>query len=158
VTTSNGWRGGHDIKLLEYRWMESQMSDFKASLEMDVDLKEELGVALTATELGRLLKLDRRTVVKYADRWGGVEVCPGTYRFFEKRILEVINGASASKACEEAVCRISDGQRQAGGKVVSRREQKESAGRRDMGGEKARRNGSANPDPHGIFNNPTVAQ
>jgi hypothetical protein len=55
------------------------------------ELEQEYGRAITPQELSKFLSLDRRTIIKYAHRWGGVEVAPGTWRFFEKRILEVLN-------------------------------------------------------------------
>ena len=55
------------------------------------DLSEIFGKSYTPQELAQWLNLDPRTVNKYADRWGGVEVAPGKMRFFEKRIKEVIN-------------------------------------------------------------------
>ncbi|MGA2781768.1 MAG: hypothetical protein ABSF13_07585 [Smithella sp.] len=58
---------------------------------LDESLTNEYGACLSATELAEFLKLDPRTVIKYADRWGGVEVAPGSWRFFEKRIMEVLN-------------------------------------------------------------------
>jgi hypothetical protein len=51
----------------------------------------DLGQAMTPKELAKILKIDHRTVIKYAPRWGGVEVSPGKYRFFENRVMEVIN-------------------------------------------------------------------
>jgi hypothetical protein len=58
---------------------------------MTSELEQEYGRTITPQELGKFLSLDRRTIIKYAHRWGGVEVAPGTWRFFEKRILEVLN-------------------------------------------------------------------
>jgi hypothetical protein len=55
------------------------------SIMINAELSQNCGECLTASELAEFLKLDRRTVVKYANRWGGVEVTPGTWRFFEKK-------------------------------------------------------------------------
>ncbi len=54
-------------------------------------LKEEYGAIITPKELSEFLGLDQRTVIKYADKWGGIEVSPGKYRFFEKLIRRKIN-------------------------------------------------------------------
>jgi len=64
---------------------------------LNSDFVEKFGSCLTAIELAKLLKLDRRTVVKYASYWGGVEVTPGTWRFFEKRIKEVLNAQCSNE-------------------------------------------------------------
>ena len=62
-----------------------------------LDLEKTLGRVIKPKELADYLGLDRRTVIKYASRWGGVEVTPGIWRFFEKRILEVINAVQDNK-------------------------------------------------------------
>jgi integrase len=41
------------------------------------ELVATYGRAIKPAELAKFLGLDRRTVIKYADRWGGVKVCPG---------------------------------------------------------------------------------
>ena len=70
------------------------------------ELEKEFGRVVTAKELAEFLKIDVRTLKKYGDRWGGVEVTPGTWRFFEKPVLEVLNAKSdmqtrqKSLACE----------------------------------------------------------
>lgn len=58
-----------------------------------VDVLNELGAPMTPQELGKLLKLDPRTVIKYYQRWDGVEVVPGKFRFFENRVREILNQA-----------------------------------------------------------------
>jgi DNA-directed RNA polymerase specialized sigma subunit len=62
---------------------------------MDVvdELEKEFGRSLTAKELAQLLRIDSRTVNRYASRWGGVEVSPNRYRFFEKSIKQVFSHA-----------------------------------------------------------------
>jgi DNA-directed RNA polymerase specialized sigma subunit len=52
------------------------------------DLENLYGRAMKPTELAKFLGIDVRTVKKYGDRWGGVEVAPGYMRFFENRVLE----------------------------------------------------------------------
>jgi hypothetical protein len=78
-------------------------------------LHDALGKAMTPKELGGYLGIDARTVVKYADYWGGIEVSPGKYRFFEKKIMEVINADGNNQTWEKKVDRFRDGFR---GKVV----------------------------------------
>ena len=68
------------------------------------DLKEELGAALTPKEVAKLFGVDPRTVKKYADILGGVEVVPGRLRFFENQIRRFIhaNGNLATRCSEVA--------------------------------------------------------
>ena len=61
------------------------------------ELTEIYGRYIEPTELGKFLGIDRRTVVKYPQRWGGVEVSPGLWRFFENRVKEVLNNAEFDK-------------------------------------------------------------
>jgi DNA-directed RNA polymerase specialized sigma subunit len=42
------------------------------------DLENLYGRAMKPTELAKFLGIDVRTVKKYGDRWGGVEVAPVT--------------------------------------------------------------------------------
>ena len=66
------------------------------------DLKKTYGRSIKPRELAEFLGVDPRTVVKYADRWGGVQVAPGTYRFFENRIKEVLDAQqNKEKRCME---------------------------------------------------------
>ena len=62
------------------------------------DLEALYGRSLTAKELAKFLGLDTRTVKKYAYRWGGVEVSPGNWRFFENRIKEVLHAEYNNEA------------------------------------------------------------
>jgi hypothetical protein len=57
------------------------------------DLKLIYGRSIKPKELATFLGLDARTLIKYADTWGGVEVSPGNWRFFENLIKEVIKDA-----------------------------------------------------------------
>ena len=82
-----------------------------------------LGRAITAQELGKFLNLDRRTVIKYAARWGGVEVTPGTWRFFENRIMEVLNAEQGFEKRHMEVQGKRDGSGTDAAKAVSGREQ-----------------------------------
>ena len=51
------------------------------------ELESRYGLSMTPKGLADFLGVDARTVIKYAHIWGGVEVAPGTYRFFENRIM-----------------------------------------------------------------------
>ena len=55
-----------------------------------MELRAELGATLTPADVVELLRLDVSTVKKYASRLGGVEVAPGTLRFFEGKLREVL--------------------------------------------------------------------
>jgi len=48
-------------------------------------LIEAYGKAMTPKEVAIFLGVDYRTVIKYADRWGGVEVSPGKYKFYKEK-------------------------------------------------------------------------
>ena len=48
---------------------------------------------MTAKELAKLLKVNPRTINQYAHLWGGIKVTPTHYRFFEKKVVEVIKNA-----------------------------------------------------------------
>jgi DNA-directed RNA polymerase specialized sigma subunit len=71
---------------------------------MDVidELEEEFGRSLTAKELAQLLRIDPRTVNRYASRWGGIEVSPNRYRFFEKSIKQVFSHANNHRETRQA--------------------------------------------------------
>ena len=97
------------------------------------ELAHNYGGCLTASELAKFLKLDRRTVIKYASRWGGVEVTPGTWRFFEKRILEVLNAEQGFEKRHVEVQGKRDGSGPDAAKAVSGREQKVVSGGAHLG-------------------------
>jgi len=61
-------------------------------------LEEKFGKAMTPVELASFLGVDRRTVMREVDRWGGVTVSPGRVRFFEKLVMEVIDADLKAKA------------------------------------------------------------
>lgn len=88
------------------------------------DMQNILGRAITPQELGKFLNLDRRTIIKYAARWGGVEVAPGTWRFFENRIMEVLNAEQGFEKRHVEVQGKRDGSGPDAAKTVSGREQK----------------------------------
>jgi hypothetical protein len=58
-----------------------------------VDELHDLGTSMTTQQLAVLLKVSPRTVRKYYQRWDGVEVAPGGFRFFENRVKDILNRA-----------------------------------------------------------------
>lgn len=118
-------------------------------------LQKELGSPLTPKDLAQMLGVSVQTVRRYYIRWGGIEVAPGTVRFFEHIVKERIDadldktrqgtpmaGSGYSAGCQK-------------GKDVSRRQRKESprssqVGRSDAadiaGGKAADRHGLADLD------------
>ena len=81
----------------------------KSTSEVIIELINEFGRPITPKDLAMLLNVDPRTVIKYADRWGGIEICPGTYRFFENLVKEAFNGSYSFKTRKKTVCGDRDG-------------------------------------------------
>ena len=119
-----------------------------------IEIQNQLGNAVTPKELAIVLGIDSRTVVKYASRWGGVEVAPGVWRFFEKRIKEVLdNGQSAYEEGRETMERPCNGLRKNSKQMVPRqlkRIRKES-GCMGTGNAKSDDEREAPKRSHGIF-------
>jgi len=123
------------------------------------DMQNILGRAITPQELGKLLNLDRRTVIKYAARWGGVEVTPGTWRFFENRIMEVLNAEQGFEKRHVEVQGKRDGSGPDAAKTVSGREQKVVSGGAHLGKRRKRETGGEIiPDKFGVFGDRPVVQ
>jgi hypothetical protein len=61
------------------------------------ELETAYGKSIKPADLANFLQVDPRTLVKYADRWGGVQVAPGRYRFFENLIKENIENAKSNQ-------------------------------------------------------------
>lgn len=118
-------------------------------------LKKELGSPLTPKELARMFGISVQTVRRYYPRWGGIEVAPGTVRFFEHIVKERINADLDQTGQGTAVAGSgysSGGQK---GENVPRRQRKESScgsqvGRSDAadiaGGDTSNRHGLADLD------------
>lgn len=87
-------------------------------------LEEKYGSVITPQELGGFLRLDHRTVIKYASHWGGVEVLPGKWRFFENLIKEKLDAKFDNKARQEAVSCECDVSRSPRRQIVSGRDKK----------------------------------
>jgi uncharacterized protein YjcR len=83
------------------------------------ELESIYGRSMKPKELAEFLGIDTRTVIKYADRWGGVEVCPGKYRFFENRIKEVLDAKFNNETRLETMERNRHGQGRKTGQIVS---------------------------------------
>ena len=96
-------------------------------------LESMFGRAYSAQELADFLGLDRRTVIKYATTWGGVEVAPGTWRFFEKRIMEVLNAQQGYETGGSAVPWQCHRSGSSGTEDVRGRQQKVASSGRPMG-------------------------
>ncbi|MEN6469584.1 MAG: hypothetical protein ABFD45_11615 [Smithella sp.] len=123
------------------------------------DMQNILGRAITPQELGKFLNLDRRTIIKYAARWGGVEVAPGTWRFFENRIMEVLNAEQGFEKRYVEVQGKRDGSGPDAAKTVSGREQKVVSGGAHLGKRSKKGTGEAViPDKFGIFGNRSMVQ
>ena len=119
---------------------------------LDELLTNKYGVCLSATELAEFLKLDRRTVIKYANRWGGVEVAPGTWRFFENDILEVLDAEQNSEKRNFPVQSKHHSEGNNASANVSGREQKIISRSGGMGKQNQRRNGKGTvTDRFGVF-------
>jgi hypothetical protein len=116
----------------------------------DIKLGQVLGKAYKPQDLGRLLNLDPRTVIKYAHIWGGVEVLPGTVRFFENLVKEKLNADKGNKTWQKEVLSRSDGERPAISEAVSRHKQGVDEISRSVGKKRAR-SAKKLTDPHGIF-------
>ena len=114
------------------------------------DLEELYGKAITPQELGRFLNLDPRTVIKYADRWGGIEVSPGKIRFFEKPIRRYIDASFRDETRQAPMGWRSHGKRKKEDKTLSRCKQGQPTGSSLVGGRNPKATGDI-PDVHGIF-------
>jgi hypothetical protein len=116
------------------------------------ELETTYGRSYTPQELGEFLQLDRRTIVKYAYRWGGVEVAPGTWRFFEKRILEVLNAEFDNETRNLSLPGQRDGKRSNATEGISGRLTKVEKGCLPMGRGYTKRTGErAIQDKYGVF-------
>jgi hypothetical protein len=124
-----------------------------------IEFESIYGRSINPRELAVFLGLDRRTVIKYAHKWGGVEVTPGTWRFFEKRIVEVLNAEQGNEKRNIAISGQCDRSGSDDTKDVCGREQKVLSGGSDLGKRSKKRIGTeAIPDKYGIFGDRNVVQ
>jgi hypothetical protein len=118
-----------------------------------IELTEIYGRSIKPDELGKFLGIDRKTVVKYAPRWGGVEVSPGKWRFFENRIKEVLNAKFDKEAWKEPLPSERDGKRCLQTEAVSGFKQKFISGSGSLGKRnKGNLDKRAVSDKFGLFN------
>jgi hypothetical protein len=115
------------------------------------NLSDEFGRTIRPQELAEFLDIDVRTVKKYAYLWGGVFVTRTDVRFFEKKVMEVIENANAhNETWKEAMERRSLRRPLPHGKDISGQHKavqtgSDSLGRKNTGGiEKSK-------DRHGVF-------
>jgi hypothetical protein len=114
------------------------------------------GRSIRPQELADFLGLDRRTVIKYADRWGGVQVSPGRYRFFENRIKEMLNDAwFNNQTREKALASQHHGRRDVVSKTVSGRNQKVVPQSRGLG-DPAEGSDRKRSNRHGLVDDPIM--
>jgi hypothetical protein len=120
------------------------------------ELNATYGRSIKPKVLADFLGLDQRTVIKYADFWGGVQVSPGRYRFFENRIKEILDDAWFDKQTREKAL---EGQHHGRGrfapKSVPGRYKKNVQESRRMGNRKKERDGKR-PNRHGLLDDPTM--
>lgn len=116
-------------------------------------LKETYGNVLTDVELSEFLGIDPRTVKKYADIWGGVEVSPGKFRFYEKVIRRRLDANIDNEAWQKALegsCRPKWKKKR---KAVSRPDNRVQEKCNIMGNGGKEKTGKR-VDRHGLFDNP----
>ena len=136
--------------------MNSLTSSCAILLELEkvnaVDLEQIYGKSIKPSELAKFLGVDARTVKKYYERWGGVEIAPGHVRFFEKRVLEVLNAELDYQAWEETIPRKCYDSRNPEAKTVPRLKQEIVQGSGGMG-KRDKQNASTESveDKFGIF-------
>ena len=87
-------------------------------------LQHELGQPITPAALARWLGIDVKTVRKYADRWGGVEVAPKRVIFFERIVEERIKSQAMAPAAPPAENRVQTSRQRFEGPVVGRHSEK----------------------------------
>ncbi len=114
-------------------------------------LEAEFGKMITAKELSRYLGVDPRTLNKYPELWGGVEVFPGTYRFsYDVVKARLENARIDNEERQEAVARKRNLRQQNIPEAVSGCNKKIRASGASVGAGKIRRT-QTKPDPHGLF-------
>ena len=113
-------------------------------------LESHYGKSITPNELGKFLGIDPRTVKRYASKWGGVEVSPGKYRFFENRVMEVINAELNNETRKEALERHDNVPRKKTGQAISGRFEEIVQGSGSVGKGNAEK-ASRTTDRHGLL-------
>ncbi len=113
-------------------------------------LEKKYGHAIKPEELAEFFGLDRRTVIKYSDRWGGIEVSPGKYRFFEKVIRRKLDAKFNNEKRKEEMAGHSDGQQSEKGEAISG-QLKTDVSRRCAMGNNGKRKVGKRTSRHGLF-------
>jgi hypothetical protein len=114
-------------------------------------LREELGKALTPQEVADLFGIDARTVRKYSERLGGVEVAPGCLRFFENRIREIVYADANNSTRQVTVARGSENRGEDSGLKMVRPGRKRAKSGHFVGGKDEGGTGEAERDPHNLL-------
>ncbi|MBU1002504.1 MAG: hypothetical protein KKE73_08265 [Proteobacteria bacterium] len=109
------------------------------------ELEERFGRRIELTTLARYLGVAPNTVRKYASRLGGIEVTPGTWRFFDKRVERFIHGKYLQETRGYARAGGGHGPGQDPQEMVPGRFQNVHAGGHPLGG--AGPKGAAGDDP-----------
>lgn len=93
------------------------------------DLVAEFGRMIPEAVLAEYFGIGVRTMRKYADRWGGVEIIPGRFAFFESQIRKVIENAKPMKGTREtALARGQCARRSLQRKMIPRRQEGQGTG------------------------------
>lgn len=72
-------------------------------------LDKELGPVLTVKDMAKLLGVCQNTIRNHYKRWGGVEVAPGKYHFFENIVRDIIYANVGETGEAEVLERRCDG-------------------------------------------------
>jgi hypothetical protein len=123
------------------------------------DLVAEFGRPIPEAVFAVYLGIDARTMRKHADHWGGVEIIPGRYAFFESQVRKVIENAKpVLEKRKTLLAWWRDGQRPTVAPVVSRRLKGQRKGRGSLGGNRegtTQKAGGKRPDdPLGFLDGP----
>jgi hypothetical protein len=118
----------------------------------EADLIILYGRCIEPKELAKFLHLDIRTLKKYSDRWGGVEVSPGRYRFFENQVKEVLNAKFNQKKGRPALSRKCNNKGNNTAKTISRQHKEIRKGGIIMGTRNAKETKTGTrKSRHGLF-------
>ena len=124
---------------------------------MGMDLEKELGRPLTPSELAHILGVSPNSIRKNFLRWGGVEVFPGTIRFYENIVKEKICGNFSQEIRQGTSLEGGrDRKRQAARTDLRRQLETVPKGRNVLGGTNTNRAPAADvtADPHGLLSDP----
>ncbi len=121
----------------------------------EAQLHEAYGKAMSVADVAKFLALDPRTVRRHAAELGGIEVIPGTYRFFELRLKEILNAKLGDEKRNPPLARVSHGQREAAPQVVPGRHTRVQKGGNSLGtvGERSHAPHASGPgtDPYNLL-------